>query len=317
MSNPLHTIVTFVRCVHAGSFTKAALELGITPQAVSGQIKQLENWVGVRLFHRSTRKINLTEEGKGFFARCKAGMDLVDDGVRSLREATEEPVGSVRLAVPYAISRGFIIPLLTAFFERYPHISIELIVQNQNPDIVDQSVDLSVVSGPRLPSSSMIVRKIASAELILCVARDYVERYGTPRTIEELHRHRSVSLRHPRTGKIMPWTFQTRQRRVTLDMVAALTTNDTDTQRQAVLNGAGIGQLASFFVWPHVRAGRLIPLQLGYVAPPINFYLYMPHRTNIPKKTRVVADFLYKELKHHPDFQPMAVGEARGVITLP
>jgi LysR family transcriptional regulator for bpeEF and oprC len=177
-------------------------------------------------------------------------------------------------------------------------------------------VDLSVVSGPRLPSSSMIVRKIASAELILCVARDYVERYGTPRTIEELHRHRSVSLRHPRTGKIMPWTFQTRQRRVTLDMVAALTTNDTDTQRQAVLNGAGIGQLASFFVWPHVRAGRLIPLQLGYVAPPINFYLYMPHRTNIPKKTRVVADFLYKELKHHPDFQPMAAGEARGVITL-
>jgi len=317
MPNPLRTIVTFVRCAQAGSFSKAALELGITPQAVSGQIKHLENWVGVRLFHRTTRKISLTEEGWGFFERCKVGMDSIDEGVRSLRAATDEPVGTVRLAVPYAIGRGFIIPLLTAFFERYPQLSIELIVQNQNPDIVDQSVDLSIVSGPRLPNSSMIARKIASAELILCAARDYLKHHGTPTTIEELHRHRCVSLRHPRTGKIMPWTFQTREGAVTLDMAAALTTNDTDTQRQAVLHGAGIGQLASFFVWPQVRAGRLEPLLLGYVAPPINFYMYMPRRINIPKKTRVLADFLYKELKRHPDFQSMTTGEARGAVAAP
>jgi DNA-binding transcriptional LysR family regulator len=303
MSNPLRTIMTFVCCAQAGSFSKAALELGITPQAVSSQIKELEDGVRVRLFHRTTRKINLTEEGRGFFERCKSGMDAIEDGIRSLREATDVPVGTVRLAVPFAIARGFIIPLLTTFFERYPKLSIEMIVQNNNPDVVDQGVDLGVYSGPKPPSSSMIVRKVAMAELVLCAARDYLDRYGTPATLEDLHHHRCVTLRHPRTGKIMPWIFQQEDRRVTVQIAATLTTNDTDAQRQAVLQGAGIGQLASFFVSPHVRAGHLQPLLLGYIAPPINFYLYMPRRTHIPKKTRVLADFLYDEFKRHPDFQ--------------
>lgn len=304
MTPPLRTISTFVRCAQIGSFSKAALELGMTPQAVSSQIKQLEDWVGVRVFHRTTRKISLTEEGWAFYERCKTGMDSIEEGVRRVRESADDAVGTVRLAVPYAISRGYIVPVLASFFDRYPRVSIELIIQNQQVDLVDQGVDLGIASG-YMPRSSLIARKLASAELILCASPEYLKRHGSPRTMEDLHHHRCVALRHPRTGKIMPWTFQRDGETVTLDLPGCLTTNDTDTQRQSVLAGIGIGQLASFFVRSHVQAGRLEPLLIGYVAPPINFYLYMPRRTQIPKKTRVLADHLYREMRKHPDFQPI------------
>ncbi|MYZ47587.1 LysR family transcriptional regulator [Propylenella binzhouense] len=302
MRPPLRAIGTFVRCAEIGSFSKAALELGMTPQAVSGQIKQLEDWVQVRLFHRTTRKISLTEEGASFFEHCKSGMETIDDGVRALREATSEAVGTVRLAMPYVISRGYITPLLGRFFDLYPRVSIELIVQNQNPDVVEQSVDLGIGSGP-MPKGSIIARRLASVELVLCAAPAYLERFGTPASIADLKRHRCVALRHPRTGKIMPWTFKGESGTVTLDLEGCLTTNDTDTQRQAVLSGVGIGQLASFYVAPNVRAGLLSPLLIGYTAPPYHFYLYMLKRTKIPLKTRVLADYLYRELRSLPDFQ--------------
>jgi DNA-binding transcriptional LysR family regulator len=302
MRPPLRTIGTFVRCAELGSFSKAALELGMTPQAVSGQINQLEEWVQVRLFHRTTRKINLTEEGASFFEHCKAGVESIDEGVRALRETTSEAVGTVRLAMPYVISRGYIVPILSQFFESYPRVSIELIIQNQNPDVVEQSVDLGIGSGP-MPKGSIIARRLASVHLVLCASPDYLRLHGTPRSMEDLHDHRCVALRHPRTGKIMPWTFKGDRGDVTIDISSCLTTNDTDTQRQAVLEGVGIGQLASFYVARHVRAGRLTPLLIGYTAPPYWFYLYMLKRTKIPLKTRVLADFLYEALRKHPDFQ--------------
>ncbi len=309
MQLPLRTIATFVRCAETGSFSKAALELGMTPQAVSSHIKQLEDWVGVRLFHRTTRKIGLTEEGQGFFEQCKAGIEAIEDGVRGLNEATHEAVGTVRLAVPYAIARGYITPILARFFDQYPRVSVELLIQNQTPDIVEQGVDLGIASRT-LPKTSMIARRLVSTELVLCASPDYIEKHGVPATIEELHAHRCVGLRHPRTGKIMPWTFRTDTDVTALDINCDLTTNDTDTQRQAVLHGVGIGQLASFFVSPHVRDGKLVPLLMGYVAPPIDFHIYMLRRTKIPQKTRVLADFLYEEFRRHPDFKPFRPASA-------
>jgi DNA-binding transcriptional LysR family regulator len=298
----LRGIPTFLRCAQLGSFSKAAIDLGMTPQAVSGQIKQLEKLVGVRLFHRTTRKIGLTEEGARFFEQCRKGMQFIEEGLRTLREAHDEVVGTVRLAVPFAIGRNTIVPLLASFLKQHPRVSIELIVQNETPDVVDQGVDLGVASG-YTPSEAMITRRIGTAELVLCASPDYLAACGVPQRMDDLHRHRCVALRHPRTGKIMPWTFRQGDQVVTLDVQACLTTNDTDTQRQAVLEGAGIGQLSSAFVAGPLRTGRLTPLLLGYTAPPILFHLYFPRRENIPRKTRVLADFLYEAFRKNPDFE--------------
>jgi len=303
----LRGISTFIRSAEVRSFSKAARELGITPQAVSSQVKQLEEWAGVSLFHRTTRRISLTEEGAVFYERCRTGIEAIDDGVRSLRNAADELSGTVRVSVPYYISRTYILPVLSEFLSRHPRVTVEMVAQNEYPDFVGQGIDIAVMSR-HLPRDSFIARKIASVKLILCASPGYLSRHGSPKTPEDLRRHHCVTLRHPTTGKLLPWSFQRGKKIVAVDAPGTLTVNDTDTQRQAVLNGVGIGQLASFFVYPHVKQGRLKTLLMGYVAPPIDIYLCMENRTKIPKRVTALFDFVYHELSTHEDFKPLPTG---------
>jgi DNA-binding transcriptional LysR family regulator len=305
-SNRLRGISTFIRSADARSFSKAALELGITPQAVSAQIKQLEEQIGVGLFRRTTRRISLTEEGARFYERCCVAINAIDEGVQDLQDAAKTVTGTVRISVPYYISRAYILPILTKFLKEYPDVTIELIAQNEYPDVVDQRIDLAILSR-HLPGSSFIAREIASVRLILCAAPSYLKQKGGPKTPENLRDHRCVALRHPVDGRTLPWTFQIGKQVVAIDVTGNLVTNDTDTQRQAVLHGFGIGQLASFFVRSHVRDGSLKPLLMNYVAPPIKVYLCMANRLTIPKRTKVLFEFLEKRLSSHPDFRPLTL----------
>jgi LysR family transcriptional regulator for bpeEF and oprC len=300
----LRRVATVIRAARAGSFSKAARQLGISPQAVSNQVNQVERWLEVRLFNRSTRKISLTEEGAVFFERCTNGIDAIDEAINELRERKQEAVGTVRLTVPYGLSQALVVPLLPSLLERYPRVSVELLVQNEMPDIVEHAIDVGILGGA-LPMGSVVARKVATFDMILCASASYLRKHGTPRTVEELRNHRCVHLRDPRTGKIYPWRFQRGDQVTTIDVHAALTVNDTETHRRAVLNGAGIGQLASFFVARHFRANRLKPLLMGFLAPPIDIYLYLQRRAQQPKKNSVVADFLMEELRNHPDLQPL------------
>jgi DNA-binding transcriptional LysR family regulator len=302
--NRLRGISTFIRSADARSFSKAALELGITPQAVSAQIKQLEDQIGVGLFRRTTRQISLTEEGARFYERCCVAMDAINEGVRNLQDAAETVTGTVRISVPYYISRGYILPILAKFLKLYPNVTVELIAQNEYPDVVDQRIDVAVLSR-HLPGSSFIAREIASVKLILCAAPSYLEQKGRPRTPEDLRGHRCVVLRHPVDGKTLPWTFQVGKQVVAIEVSGSVLTNDTDTQRQAVLQGLGIGQLASFFVRSHVRDGSLKPLLMNYVAPPIGIYLCMANRPTVPKRTKALFEFLETRLSSHSDFRPI------------
>jgi len=305
-SNQLRGISTFIRSAEARSFSKAARELGITPQAVSSQVKQLEEWAGVSLFHRTTRRISLTEEGAVFYERCRIGIEAIDDGVRNLRNAADELSGAVRISVPYYISRTYILPVLAEFLNRHPRVTVEMVAQNEYPDFVGQGIDIAVMSR-HLPRDSFVARKIASVKLILCASPDYLNRHGYPKTPEDLRRHRCVTLRHPTTGKLLPWTFQRGKKIIAVDALGTLTVNDTDTQRQAVLHGVGIGQLASFFVYPHVKQGMLKTLLMGYVAPPIDIYLCMENRTKIPKRVTALFDFVHQALSSHEHFRPLPI----------
>ena len=302
----LRRFSTFVHAARAGNFSIAARQLSITPQAVSNQVGQIEKWLDVRLFNRTTRKISLTEEGATLFECCKAGIDAIEDGIRALQERTQEAIGTVRVTVPYGLSQALVVPLLPSLLERYPRISIELLVQNEMPDIVQHAIDVGILGG-MLPIGSVVARKVATFEMLLCASPTYLKEHGAPRTMEDLRKHRCINLRDPLSGKIYPWTFRHRGQLMTLDLHGALAVNDTETHRRAVLNGAGVGQIASFFAAPHFRSKRLKPLLLGYVAPPIDIYLYVPRRTQMPRKNRLVADFLFDELRNHPDLQPFKV----------
>ena len=298
----LRAITTFIRTAQSGSISGAARELGLTPQAASKHILNLEQWAGVRLFNRTTHKISLTEEGLAFYERCKPAVESIEEGLIGLRDVTEGPVGTVRMAVPHGILR-LIGPMMGRFLDQYPRVCIDLLAHDQSPDVVQERIDVGIQGG-RLPDSSLVARKFASIQLVPCATPAYLKKYGIPKTMQDLKNHRCIKFRQPASGITLPWTFRQGHEVVTFDVPASLTTNDADVELQAILSGAGIGQLATFRIASHVRARRLKPLLIGYVSEHYGLYVYMLRRTSIPKKNRVLADFLYEELKQHPDLQP-------------
>jgi nicotinate dehydrogenase subunit B len=231
----------------------------------------------------------------------KVSLAIVDLATRSPRPASFDRPGN--LGFPFASFANPSRPSRPVPAPAFTRISVELIVGNELPDVVGEAIDVGMVGG-EVPMASLVVRRIASFQLVLCASTGYLQQHGVPQSLDDLRRHRCVNLRHHRTGKNLPWTFQRGDEVVTLDLPAAITVNDTESHRRAVLSGSGIGQLASFFVAPHVRSGQLHRLDhLNHVSTPIGLYLYLPTRLHMPRKNRLLADFLFDELSGHPDLQ--------------
>jgi DNA-binding transcriptional LysR family regulator len=300
----LRALNTFIRIARSGSFSRAARELGISPQAASNHVKTLERSVGVRLFHRTTRQMSLTEEGQKFYDTCVAAIEAIDEGVRSLHQASEQAFGTVRLAAPHGLGWKLVAPLLGRFLDMHPRVRVELVVQNRVPDLVAQSIDVGVLGDP-LPQNSMVARRFGAVQLVLCATPAYLRRHGEPRDVEDLALHHCINFRNWITGKIIPWTFRRDGSLITEAVPARLVTDDGDSLLQAVLSGAGIAQVSSYRVAPHIRAKRLRPVLLDHVSETYGLYVYMPRRKQVPMRARVLADFLYDELSRHPDVQPL------------
>lgn len=292
----LRLITTFLSVAESANFSQAALRLRVSPQAVSAQISQLEAWLGVRLFNRTTRRVGLTEEGRMFFARCKGGLQLIEQGEIELRDRLDEAVGSVRLVTSMSLGQTLVASLVARFCEQQPRIQVELLTQNPWPDVVDLGADVGVVGGA-LPNSSLIARQAGVFRHVLCASPDYLRREGMPDSPQALHRHRCIGLRHPRTDRIWPWTFQSDGHLLTLEPALAMLTHDPAVQRQLVLQGAGIAQVAGYFARPHLEAGTLVEVPIGYVGPPIAVHVFMPQRSHVPRKSRLLCDFLFEGLK--------------------
>lgn len=295
-------IGTFIRIVQTGNFSRAARELGITPQAASIHVKQLEDWTGVRLFNRSTRKISLTEEGASFYRTCVAAVGAIDEEVTRMRDSSQEVFGTVRLAAPVGLGSRFVAPALGRLLEKYPRISIDLMIQNRIPDVVGEGIDVGILPHP-LPDTTLIARRVMTSPFILCASPAYLQRHGKPETIEDLARHRRVDLRSWINNAVRPWRLRRGEEIVTSPVRASLVTNDGDSLIEAVLSGAGIGLITLYRVAPYLRSGRLETVLDGMVDGELSWSIYMQQRNQVPRKIRVVSDFLHHVLSTHPDLQ--------------
>ena len=292
----LRLITTFMSVAEAENFSRAAQSLHLTPQAVSLQISQLESWLGVRLFHRSTRRMALTEDGRLFHERCRTGMQSIDQGERELRDRASGTAGTIKVASSLSLGQLLVAPLLAQFSESYPGIRIELVTQNPWPDTVDLGMDIGVIGGPLL-NVSLVARKVGRFTHMLCAAPAYLAAHGTPKTAQDLLQHRCIGLRHPRTNRIWPWTFQSARQQTALEPPLSLITQDPAVQRQLVLQGSGIGQLTDYFARPLIASGALVELPLGYGGPRLDVHVFIPQREHMPRRTKLLNDFLYERLK--------------------
>jgi len=298
-------ITTFIRIVQTGNFSRAARELGITPQAASIQVKQLEEWTGVRLFNRSTRRISLTEEGTRFYGTCVTSIGAIDEEVERMRDSSQEVVGTVRLAAPAGMGSRFVAPALGRFLEKYPRVTVDLLVQNRVPDIVGEGIDLGILPHP-LPHTNLVARRAVTSPFVLCASPAYLQRHGKPQGAEDLVRHRRIDLRSWITNAVRPWRLRQGDEVMVSNAHASLVTNDSDSLIEAMLSGAGIGLITVYRVAPYLRSGRLETVLDGMVEGELSWSIYMQQRKHVPLKIRMLSDYIHHVLSTHPDFEHRA-----------
>src|SRR3989344_3449197 len=236
--NELRAIATFAKAAELGSLRQAASAQGITPQAASLALGQLESHLGVRLFHRTTRSLSLTEEGRQFLEAAQPGLATLQRAVHGARRGREEIAGPLRIVAPRSIMLEVVWPVLDVFCRRYPLVEPDVQLDDRIGNWVEDRVDVGFRSGYP-PEGGVIARRLMALQLVVCATPDYLARHGTPTRIEDLAQHRCSGFRHPTTGKPMPWEFQVGDDIVAHAIPPAFCVNDIALEARAVLGGHG------------------------------------------------------------------------------
>jgi LysR family transcriptional regulator for bpeEF and oprC len=276
----------FVQVLESGSYTKAALQLGLHKATVSQQIQQLEDRLGTRLLTRTTRSVTPTEEGRAYYRHACATLQQVDDMETLLRKGTSAPAGHLRVDVPVAMGRLVFAPEVRGFLERYPKITLELGCTDRAVDLVQEGVDCALRGGT-LPDSRLSARRVGDLRFVLCAAPHYIERHGLPQTPEDLPRHQQIGYVLASTSKVRPVSLTRGDRKAEFDLPARFVTTDSAAALSAGLDGLGLIVLAEFVASHHLSSGALVRVLPGWQCPLLPLHLVTP--TTRKRAARVQA----------------------------
>lgn len=256
----LRGMEVFVRVVELGGFTRAAEALRLPKGTVTKLVQDLEAELGVRLLHRTTRRVQVTDDGAAYFEGAQRLLrDLVELDA-AVTGAAARPSGRLRIDVPAAAGRHVIGPALPDFCARYPDIVVEVGSTDRPVDLLAEGVDC-VIRGGLVHDESLAARKLGQYEVITCAAPAYLEAHGTPRTLDELDRHVAVNFFSAKTGRVFEFDFERGAEKRSLMLRHTVAANDADTHRELALAGLGLAQVPyTRYVDDLVRAGRLVPV---------------------------------------------------------
>jgi DNA-binding transcriptional LysR family regulator len=288
----LTDIAIFARIASAGSLSGAARELGLSLAVVSKRLARLEAVLGVRLIHRTTRRLSLTEEGIAFHHRCLRILAEVEDAHAAITPQGGAR-GLLRVTATAAFARRQIAPRLARFQARNPGVRVQLLVSDSIVDLVAAGIDIAIRQAA-LPDSSLILRELAGNRRLLCAAPDYLARRGTPASPQDLVHHDCIVMGDP---PMSTWHFNTADDEalaVTVD--GPVRTNDGDVAHAAILAGSGIGLKSIWDVSDDFAAGRLVHLLPQYRSPAAPIQAVYPSARHLAAKVRVFLDFMADEL---------------------
>ena len=299
--NELRAIATFTKAVELGSIRRAALAQGVTPQAASQVIAQLEQHLGVRLLHRTTRSLALTEEGQQFLDNTRPALAALDRALKVAREGKDEIAGPLRIVGPKSSFAAVLMPVLDEFCNTHPDIQPDVQLDDGIGDWVQDRVDVGFRIGVS-PQEGVIGRLLFPMQLIVCASPAYLARHGLPASLDDLVAHRCSVFRQRSTGKVTPWFLDVDGDVVQRHMSPTLSTDDTELELEAVLSGQVVGQLANFLAASHLRAGRLVPILLPHLSAHMGLHVYYGSRTAQPRRVRAFLDLVVARLTDAPEF---------------
>jgi DNA-binding transcriptional LysR family regulator len=285
----LNDIVVFVCVVEARSFTGAGKQLGVPRSTISRRVAQLERRLGVRLLHRTTRRIELTEVGAAFFERASRSLAAIDEAEQMVLAAQATPRGRLRVTAPVDIGVSYLAPLMIAFLARYPEVRVDVDLTQRVVDLVGEGFDAALRAGA-LPDSSLVARRIGLGTRRLYASPAYLEARGEPRSPEELRDHACLLANDRRATPT--WKLSGPHGELEIAVSGPIMVNDFSFARQAALAGAGIAFMPAFHCREAVAAGRLRVVLDDYRSEPSGLYLVYPSAKHLSATVRAFRDFV-------------------------
>lgn len=293
----------FVRVAELSSFTQAAEQLALPKARVSTAVQQLESRLGTRLLHRTTRKVQLTQDGQAFYERCKDLLADMDELQAMFQQSVQSLRGRLRVDMPTLIARDQIIPRLPEFLAAHPLLSIELSSTDRRVDLVREGFDCVLRVGT-LVDSGLVARPLGQLRQINCASPAYLKQHGTPKTLDDLARHRLVHYMPTLGAKPTGWEHQHDGCTHCLAMPGALSVNSTEAYQAACLAGLGLIQAPAVVLVPLIARGLLVEVMPRHRAPPLPVSFLYANRRNLPQRVQVFMAWVAQALTPYLDAAP-------------
>jgi DNA-binding transcriptional LysR family regulator len=295
MTDRLTGISVFVEAVEADGFSAAAARLNLSRSAVGKTVARLEDRLGVRLFHRTTRSQSLTEDGQAYYEHCLRALEELRAAEVMLDSGRREVAGRLRVSMPVLFGRRCIAPILTALTKEHPKLELDLNFNDRRVDFIEDGFDLAVRNDPLGNDASLTIRRLAHQHMTICAAPGYLSAHGTPQTIEELRDHDGILYSRP--GRVRSWLFP-RDGEAPIEIMprSRLRFDDLAAISDAAAAAYGIAWLPCWLVRPHIRSGALVPLLKDFPSVAFDAHAVWPQTPHLPLRVRIAIDALAAQL---------------------
>lgn len=297
--NRLDCMQIFVRVAELASFTKAAESLGLPKASISNGVQQLENLLGTRLLQRTTRRVALTQDGRAFYERARDLLADVDE-LEGIFRSTGNLSGRLRIDMPGAIAKNRILPRLPQLLRQHPQLQLEISSTDRRVDVIREGFDCVIRVG-KLNDSSLIARPLGKLELLNCVSPAYIERYGVPKSLDDLTRHQLVHYVTTLGAKSPGFEYMHKGEVKFVGMNGNVTVNNSDAYSAACMAGFGIAQIPRVGAHDYLTQGQLIEILPDFRAEPMPVSLLYANRRNLSRRAQVFMDWVSEQLTDYMD----------------
>ncbi|WP_293006270.1 LysR family transcriptional regulator [Nitrosomonas sp.] len=285
----------FVRVVEAGSISTAADRMNVAKSMVSRRLKELEEHLGVELFHRTTRQMNLTDSGRAFYQQSVRILDDILEAEHATSQIHGALKGSLKIALPLSFGLMHLGPAINEFLQAHPEITFDLDFNDRRVDILTEGFDLAIRIAT-LPDSSLIARRLSPIQAMMCASPSYLERMGTPQSPQELIKHRCLV--YNLISNFENWNlYDTKNQLIKTKIVPYLKASNGEFLRDAAVDGLGIILMPTFIVYKEIERGALVPLLTQYKSSPLATYAIYPQTRHLSQRVRAFVDFLVKRFE--------------------
>lgn len=298
--NRLDAMQIFVRVAELASFTKAADSLGLPKASISTAVQQLESLLATRLLHRTTRKVQMTQDGQVFYERCKDLLADMDELEGLFQQGASNLSGRLRVDMPSAMAKNRIIPRLPELLAQHPQLQVEISSTDRRVDVIREGFDCVIRVG-KLSDSSLIARPLGSLELLNCVSPDYLARFGIPKTLDDLQHHQLVHYVITLGSKSPGFEYTEKGETKFWPMPGNITVNNSDAYSAACLAGFGIAQIPRIGAQEYLAEGKLVEVLNDFRAQAMPVSLIYPNRRNLSRRVQVFMDWVSSVMGDYVD----------------